>query len=48
MHIVVHGNDLNGNGAYDGPSSSLSALIGAQVPLEAELPVACGPINSLR
>jgi hypothetical protein len=48
MHIVVHGNDLNGNGTYDGPASSLSALIGAQVPLEAELPVACGPINSLR
>ena len=48
MHIVVHGHDLNGNGAYDGESSSLSALIGAEVPLEAELPVACGPINSLR
>ena len=48
MHIVVHGNDLNGNGTYDGPASSLSALIGAPVPLEAELPVACGPINSLR
>lgn len=48
MHIVVHGNDLNGNGTYDGPSSSLSALVGAEVPLEAELPVACGPIHSLR
>lgn len=48
MHIVVHGNDLNGNGTYDGAPSSLSALVGAEVPLEAELPVACGPINSLR
>jgi hypothetical protein len=48
MHIVVHGHDLNGNGTYDGQSSSLSGLVGAEVPLEAELPVACGPINSLR
>ena len=48
LHIVVHGHDLNGNGTYDGESSSLSALVGAEVPLEAELPVACGPINSLR
>lgn len=44
MHIVVHGHDLNGNGVYDGPASSLSALVGAPVPLEAELPVACGPL----
>ncbi|HJV08740.1 MAG TPA: hypothetical protein VJ653_03640 [Acidimicrobiales bacterium] len=48
LHIVVHGHDLNGNGAYDGAASSLSAVVGAPVPLEAELPVACGPINSLR
>lgn len=48
LHIVVHGADLNGNGTYDGAPSSLSALVGADVPLEAELPVACGPINSLR
>ncbi len=44
-HIVVHGHDLNGNGAYDGPLSSLSPLVGAPVPLEAELPVACGPLS---
>jgi hypothetical protein len=44
----VHGHDLNGNGTCDGESSSLSALVGVEVPLEAELPVACGPINSLR
>lgn len=48
LHIVLHGHDLNGNGTYDGESSSLSALVGANVPLEAELPVACGPISSLR
>ena len=44
LHIVVHGDDLNGNGVYDGKESSLSALVGASVPLEAELPVGCGPI----
>ena len=43
-HIVVHGHDLNGNGVYDGPSSSLSDVVGADVPLEAELPVACGTL----
>jgi hypothetical protein len=48
LHIVVHGADLNGNGTYDGVASSLSAVVGATVPLEAELPVACGPIQSLR
>ncbi len=45
MHIVVHGHDLNGNGEYDGPLSSLTPLVGAPVPLEAELPVACGPLS---
>lgn len=47
FHIVVHGADLNGNGSYDfGPgTSSLSALAGQPVPLEAELPVACGKIE---
>ena len=39
LHIVVHGHDLNGNGTYDGPNSGLN------VPIEAELPVACGVIN---
>ncbi|MGH3362124.1 MAG: hypothetical protein ACRDOM_06660 [Nocardioides sp.] len=39
LHIVVHGHDLNGNGSYDGPNSALG------VPLEAELPVACGTIS---
>jgi len=43
-HIVVHGHDLNRNGKYDGPLSSLSGAVGADVPLEAELPVACGPL----
>lgn len=47
LHIVVHGADLNGNGAYDfsAGTSSLSALAGGPVPLEAELPVACGTIG---
>ncbi len=47
LHIVVHGADLNGNGTYDfGPgTSSLSQLAGSPVPLEAELPVACGTID---
>lgn len=43
-HIVLHGHDLNGDGTYpNGPDGSL----GAGVPLEAELPVACGEIHSL-
>lgn len=45
MHIVVHGHDLNGNGTYDGELSPLSDVVGAPVPLEAELPVACGPLD---
>jgi hypothetical protein len=47
-HIVVHGHDLNGNGVYDGELSSLTDVVGAPVPLEAELPVACGALRSLR
>lgn len=43
-HIVIHGHDLDGNGVHDGPLSSLSGVVGADVPLEAELPVACGPL----
>lgn len=40
MHIVIHGDDINHNGAYDpGPITALGA------PLEAELPVACGEIH---
>ena len=41
LHVVIHGVDLNGNGTYDGPDGSL----GAGVPLEAELPAACGEIR---
>ena len=40
MHIVIHGEDLDGDGSYGGPISGLGA------PLEAELPVACGQINA--
>lgn len=47
FHIVMHGADLNENGSYDfGPgTSTLSAIVGAPVPLEAELPVGCGRIQ---
>lgn len=41
LHVVIHGADLNGNGAYDGIDGSL----GAGIPLEAEIPVSCGTIN---
>ena len=42
LHIVVHGADLDGNGAYGGRTTALGA------PLEAELPVACGEIRAKR
>lgn len=38
LHIVVHGADLDEDGAYGGRTTALGA------PLEAELPVACGEI----
>ena len=41
LHVVIHGEDLNDNGMYDGQASTLAP----GVPLEAELPVACGTIN---
>lgn len=41
LHIVQHGVDVNGNGVYDGPPSTLDP----SVPLEAELPATCGTIN---
>ena len=42
-HIVIHGHDIDGDGAYDaGPITALGA------PLEAELPVACGEIHRRR
>ena len=37
-HVVIHGEDLDGNGVYGGRKTALGA------PLEAELPVACGEI----
>lgn len=40
LHIVIHGEDLNGDGMYGGRTTALGA------PLEAELPVACGEIDS--
>ena len=38
LHIVIHGEDLDGDGTYGGRTTALGA------PLEAELPVACGEI----
>lgn len=38
-HVVIHGEDLDNNGAYGGRTTALGA------PLEAELPVACGEIS---
>ena len=37
-HVVIHGEDLDGDGVYGGRITALGA------PLEAELPVACGEI----
>lgn len=46
LHIVIHGEDLNDNGKYDGALSPvLSMAAGGDVPLEAELPVACGTLD---
>jgi hypothetical protein len=39
LHVVVHGEDLDGDGAYGGRTTALGA------PLEGELPVACGEIR---
>ena len=41
FHIVDHGGDLNGNGAYDGP------ITAPGLPLEAELPATCGVIDPM-
>jgi hypothetical protein len=41
-HIVIHGEDLNGDGQYGGRVTALGA------PLEAELPVACGALVRIR
>ncbi len=39
FHVVVHGVDLNGSGAYDGATPS---PLDPALPLEATLPAACG------
>ena len=38
-HVVIHGEDLDDDGAYGGRTTALGA------PLEAELPVACGEVT---
>jgi hypothetical protein len=42
LHVVVHGDDLDNDGAYGGRTTALGA------PLEGELPVACGRIRAQR
>jgi hypothetical protein len=42
LHVVIHGADLNRDGAYGGRTTALGA------PLEAELPVACGELERTR
>lgn len=42
LHVVIHGQDIDGNGKYEGRTTALGA------PLEGELPVACGQINRRR
>ena len=39
LHVVIHGQDIDGNGKYEGRTTALGA------PLEGELPVACGRIH---
>ena len=39
LHIVIHGQDIDGNGKYEGRTTALGA------PLEGELPVACGELR---
>ena len=39
LHVVVHGHDLDGDGAYGGRTTVLGA------PLEGELPIACGELR---
>lgn len=43
LHIVIHGEDLDDDGKYD--PKPITAL---EVPLEAELPVACGELREAR
>jgi hypothetical protein len=40
LHIVIHGEDLDGDGMYD-----LEPITALGAPLEAELPVACGELD---
>ncbi len=48
VQVVVHGIDFDGNGQYafnaDDPFSSRSSSLGADIPLEATVPVLCGGI----
>lgn len=43
VHIVVHGEDIDGSGSYDGEKES---SIAEGVPFEATVPVACGEVTA--
>lgn len=44
LEVVIHGVDLNGSGGYDflAGDSSLNAILGVNLPLEATIPALCG------
>lgn len=48
VQVIVHGIDFDGNGQYafnpNDPFSSRSSSLGAEIPLEATVPVLCGGI----
>lgn len=45
LHIVIHGNDVNGNGQYDAGDIGMSPL-NEELPFEATMPAACGTLTA--
>lgn len=45
FHIVIHGNDVNGNGEYDAGDIGMSPL-NEELPFEATMPAACGTLTA--
>jgi hypothetical protein len=45
LHIVMHGNDVNGNGEYDAGDIGMSPL-NEELPFEATMPAACGTLTA--
>lgn len=46
FHIVQHGIDINGSGAYDGAKESELFPVGSGVPFEITVPATCGQIEA--